>query len=93
MTIVIGVTLVLFLLLSWKFCLQIFTRWQDQVENSDYEKMKEAKFVDFVMSNERRVLDWQRTHGSKKPPIYWDPQAQEWVWITRQQKRNLRVIQ
>ncbi len=54
------------------------------ITSPETRQMAEALLREYVHKYHSRFQDWVRAHGTRRPPIYFDIGAKEWVWADEQ---------
>lgn len=56
----------------------------------DYWRRKRLLKV-FVEKNRRKLVDYERQNPGRVPPIYFDTEKKEFIWVSRPHARKLNL--
>lgn len=53
------------------------------------EEFKRLKFEEFKIKYRNLFEMWFNAHGTAFPPVRWDPQLMDYIWLNREQRRKM----
>lgn len=70
---------------------ELFSNRRKRKELEAFFEKKRLKLDAFYLTNKDKFVAWKKDNPKLYPPIVWSDVEQDWVWLTREQRREMKL--